>query len=530
MSDAFRARGMAAAPHAVAAADGADVLREDGNAIEAAIAMAASLSVLYPHMTGLGGDAFWLCRPASGKLFGIDGSGAAAARADAAFYRAAGLDAVPARGPLAALTVAGAVSSWALALDESRRRWGGRLPLARLLAPAIAHAERGIATTASQVVASARKRDELIGQPGFAALFLDDGAAPAPGARRRYPQLAALLRRLSTAGLDNFYRGEIAASLAADLAQVGSPITAGDLRRQRATRMAPLALAHSSGTVYNLGAPTQGVASLMILGLCDRLQPRPPVDSADYVHLLVEATKQAFRVRDTYVRDPRDRDGVDLQAFLGAEALDAGAARVDRVRAAPWRPDETGDTTWFGAIDRAGRAVSAIQSLYHEFGSGVVLRGTGICWQNRGCAFTLDAGGARCLRPRRKPFHTLNPAMAELADGRLLVYGTMGGDGQPQTQAAVYTRYVTYARPLAEALAAPRWVIGRTWGPPSAVLMIESRFPAPVVEELRARGHEIGLVEAYDSLMGHAGALVRHPDGALEGASDPRCDGAAVGV
>jgi len=529
MSVAHATHGIVVAPHAEAAADGAGILREGGNAIEAAIAMAASLSVLYPHMTGLGGDAFWLCRPAEGGLFGIDGSGAAARRADAAYYRTAGLDAVPVRGPLAALTVAGAVSSWRLAQDESRRRWAGRMPLARLLAPAIAHAERGVAPSASQCAATARKRDELIGQPGFARAYLDDGAPPRAGAPRRHASLATALRRLSAAGLDDFYRGEVAASLAADLARAGSPLAAGDLRRQRATRMPPLVLAHGAGTVYNLGAPTQGIASLMILGLYDRLRPHPDVDSAAYVHLLVEATKQAFRVRDRWVRDPRDLD-VDLRSFLDGSALAERAGRIDPTRASPWRPGETGDTTWFGAIDRAGRAVSVIQSLYHEFGSGVVLPGTGICWQNRGCAFTLDAASARFLRPQRKPFHTLNPAMAELADGRLLVYGTMGGDGQPQTQAAVYTRYVTHGQPLDAAIAAPRWVIGRTWGPPSAALKLESRFPRAVVDGLRARGHEVDLVDGYDALMGHAGALVRHADGALEGASDPRSDGAAVGV
>jgi gamma-glutamyltranspeptidase/glutathione hydrolase len=524
-----RARhGIAVAPHATAAADGADVLREGGNAIEAAITMAASLSVLYPHMTGLGGDAFWLCRPTTGKLFGIDGSGAAAARADAAFYRAAGLEGIPARGPLAALTVAGAVSSWALAHDQSRRDWNGRLPLARLFAPAIGHAERGVTPTAGECAAIARKRDELIGQPGFVRTFLDGAAPPSPDVPRRHAALAATLRRLGKAGLDDFYRGEIAASLAADLAQAGSPIAGGDLRRQRAVRTVPLALAHSSGTVYNLGAPTQGIASLMILGLYDRLRPRPDVDSWAYVHLLVEATKQAFRVRDRWVRDPRDLEGADLQSFLDGPALAAGAARIDAARASRWRPGDTGDTTWFGAVDREGRAVSAIQSLYHEFGSGVVLPGTGICWQNRGCAFDLDPASARFLRPRRKPFHTLNPAIAELADGRLLVYGTMGGDGQPQTQAAVYTRYATYGQALDRAIAAPRWVIGRTWGAPSAVLKLEPRFPAATVEGLRTRGHEVELVDAYDSLMGHAGALVRHPDGTLEGASDPRSDGAAV--
>lgn len=530
MSLTHATRGIAVAPHALAAEDGAQVLRERGNAIEAAIAMAASLSVLYPHMTGLGGDGFWLCRGPDAKPFGIDASGPSGAGLDPGFYRRLGLDAVPTRGPLAAITVAGAVSGWALAYEVSRTRWGGRLPLSRLLAPAIAHAEYGMVVSGSQGRATAGKLAELIGQPGFFQTFLLDGAEPEPGMPLRHPRLAQTLRRLARAGLEDFYRGELATSLAEDLVRVGSPLALADLNRQRAELTVPLSLPHSAGTLYNLGPPTQGVASLMILGLFDRTQPRPAEEGADYVHLLVEATKRAFRVRDGYVGDPRDVEPERLARLLANESLDEMAGGLDRQRAAPWQTGESGDTTWFGAIDDAGRAASVIQSLYHEFGSGVVLDGSGVCWQNRGAAFCFDPRSPRCLRPGRRPFHTLNPALAELKDGRLLVYGTMGGDGQPQTQAAVFTRYVDYGKPLDQAIAAPRWLIGRTWGAATRALKLESRFEPAVVDALKARGHEVELVAAYDEVMGHAGALVHRPDGTFEGASDPRSDGAAVGL
>jgi gamma-glutamyltranspeptidase/glutathione hydrolase len=182
-----------------------------------------------------------------------------------------------------------------------------------------------------------------------------------------------------------------------------------------------------------------------------------------------------------------------------------------------------------GVVDAAGRAVSFIQSIYHEFGSGVVLPESHVNWQNRGCSFSLDASRLNVLAPGKKPFHTLNPALARFKDGRTMVYGTMGGDGQPQTQAAVFTRYAVFAQPLQQAIAAPRWLLGRTWGSMSETLKLESRFDAEVLDKLRRRGHEVEVLGAFDETMGHAGALVRHASGALEGGYDPRGDGAVAG-
>jgi gamma-glutamyltranspeptidase len=250
--------------------------------------------------------------------------------------------------------------------------------------------------------------------------------------------------------------------------------------------------------------------------------------SADYVHLCVEATKQAFGVRDRHVTDPAYMD-VDAQALLEPARIDALAARVDRARAAPWGAGRgPADTIWMGVVDGQGCAVSFIQSLYHEYGSGIVLPESGVNWQNRGCSFSLDERALNVLRPGRKPFHTLNPALALLDDGRTMVYGNMGGDGQPQSQSAVFTRAVLFGMPVSAAIAAPRWLLGRTWGDTSDTLKLEARFPADVVAELRRRGHEVEVLADYDEAMGHAGAILRSPDGSLEGASDPRSDGAAA--
>jgi gamma-glutamyltranspeptidase len=210
-------------------------------------------------------------------------------------------------------------------------------------------------------------------------------------------------------------------------------------------------------------------------------------------------------------------------------ALDTMAARIDLRRALPWpQPPAAGDTVWFGAIDAQGRAASVIQSTYFEFGSGVVLPQTGITWQNRGSSFRLAPDGWNALKPGRKPFHTLNPALARFDDGRTMVYGTMGGEGQPQTQAAIFTRYARFGQGLQAAVTAPRWLLGRTWGADSVTLKIEDRFDPALCEALRAAGHDVEMMAPYTPTMGHAGAIVRHPDGVLEGATDPRSDGAVA--
>jgi gamma-glutamyltranspeptidase/glutathione hydrolase len=519
---------MMSAPHHLATQTGVAVMREGGNAIEAMVAAAATIAVVYPHMNGIGGDGFWLIHePGEDEPVAIDACGRAGVRVEPTLYAAFGHDAIPARGPLASNTVAGAVSGWQLAL-EFAARGGGSMPLARLLEDAIAYARDGVPATGAQVGDTRAKRAELEDLPGFAAAFMPGGSPPAAGDRFRQPRLAVTLEALAREGLDAFYRGDLARRIAADLERAGSPLTLDDLHRHQARLVTPLHVELEAGRVYNLPPPTQGLASLAILGLFERLA----VDEADgfeHVHGLVEATKQAFILRDAHVTDPA-RLSIDPQALLDASHLDALAARIDRERALPWpQSGPPGGTIWMGAADRDGRAVSFIQSLYWEFGSGVVLDDTGIVWQNRGSSFALAEGHLNRVAPGMRPFHTLNPALARLADGRVMSYGNMGGEGQPQTQAAVFTRHVRFGRALQEAVSAPRWLLGRTWGESSTTLKLESRFPQVLVDRLRAAGHEVEVVARYDSTMGHAGAVVVHPDGLLEGAADPRSDGQASG-
>ncbi len=517
---------MAVAPHALAAQSALAVLREGGNALEAMLAAAAAIPVVYPHMNSIGGDGFWLIYIPGQPVCAIDACGAAAGAASRQWYAQRGItSAIPFRGGLAANTVAGTVSGWELAFTLGREL-GGKLPLTRLLADAIDYAEHGIAVTRSQSASTAAKRRELEPQPGFAEVFLPQGQVPAAGGLFQQPRLAATLRRLAAAGLDDFYRGELAHAIAADLTEAGSPLTLGDLEQHRAQWRTPLRLEHSLGTLYNLPPPTQGLVSLLILGILDALQiGKVDPTGADYVHLCVEAVKQAFRVRDRHITDPAYMT-VDAQSLLAASVVRDLAGAIDRNEAAPWGAGRgPADTIWMGVIDAKGRAVSFIQSLYHEFGSGIVLERTGINWQNRGCSFSLDPAALNALAPGRKPFHTLTPALAVLADGRVMVYGNMGGDGQPQTQSAVFTRSVVFGWGPQAAISAPRWLLGRTWGQTTDTLKLESRFAPELIAALRARGHDIEVIGELDETVGHAGAILRHPNGVLEGGADPRSDG-----
>lgn len=517
-------RGMVTAPHHLAAQAGLSVLSDGGNAIEAMIAAAAAIAVVYPHMNGLGGDSFWLIgRPGSVPI-GIQACGRSAMGADRGWYRDRGCTAIPTRGALSALTVAGTVDGWEKAQEISRRRHGGRLPMSRLLQDAIRYAWEGVPVSQTLHDNAGKKRSELQDVPGFADVYLPNGAPLAVGSKFRQPRIADTLARLSQAGLSDFYRGDLARSMAADLERIGSPLRLADLERHQAALVAPLSLDVAGHKVFNMPPPTQGLASLLILGLYARSMANKS-DGVDHLHRLVECTKAAFRVRNRYVTDPEymERAAVD---FLTDDSLAALESTFSAERAAPW-PDlpKQGDTVWLAATDRSGLSVSFIQSIYWEFGSGVILPGTGVTWQNRGTSFDLHENGPNRLDPGRLPFHTIQPAMAQLSDGRLMSYGTMGGEGQPQTQAAIFTRYALHGQDLQSTVTAPRWLLGRTWGEENNNLKIESRFDPAVVEALRALGHDVQLVGAFEEFMGHAGAIVWHPDGLLEGASDPRSDG-----
>lgn len=518
--------GMVVAPHHSAADAGLDILKSGGNAIEAAIATAASLSIHYPHMTGIGGDAFWLIYdPEEGVSF-IEASGYSGSNVKPELYSE--VSEIPYRGKLAANTVAGAVSAWSLAFQKSQDEWQGDMSASDLMSEAVSAANNGIIVTHSLAETLEDKACELQSDPFFADVYYPQGNTPKAGDSLTQTALGNTLKNIGDKGFDDFYRGQLSEDIAHDFSQRQGFIVHEDLKNYHATWQPHLELETSHAKLFNTSAPTQGVTSLMILGLFDRwTEQLPDIDSADYIHLLVEATKIAFSHRN---RMDTSATPEELQAWLKPEYLDQLSKQIDLDKAMPWGEQTSpGDTTWFGVIDSKGRVVSAIQSIYHEFGSGLMLPKTGIVWQNRGCSFSLDPTNIRALEPHKKPFHTLNPAIALFKDGRVMAYGTMGGDGQPQTQAAVFSRYAYYYEDLQTAINKPRWLLGRTWGNSSESLKLESRFPGNYHSLLQEKGHDFEWLSPLDSAVGHAGALVRHTTSKIEGAYDPRSDGKASG-
>ncbi len=514
--------GMVVSPHHCASDAGLQILKQGGNAIEASIAVASSLAVHYPHMTGIGGDAFWLIYdPEDGVSF-IEASGYSGFDVNMSQYK--GLNTIPFRGRLAANSVAGAVSAWDLAYKKSKKTWKGELSSSKLLEEAVASAKNGIIVTESLSQTLEEKKEELIKDPYFANIYYANEKVPQKGETLIQEKLGSTLETLGKNGYDDFYRGKLSEAISKDLKQRDSLLSKKDLQEHNASWQKPLEIKTSNAKLFNASAPTQGVASLMILGLFDRwLEKLPKKDSTNHVHLLVEATKIAFKHRDKMNTAASEKE---LQAWLEPEYLDKLSQELNLEKALPWGENtKPGDTTWFGAIDSKGRVVSAIQSIYHEFGSGLTLPKTGIVWQNRGCSFALDSKHIQALEPHKKPFHTLNPALALFDDGRVMAYGTMGGDGQPQTQAALFSRYAYYDEDLQTAINNPRWLLGRTWGNSSQSLKLESRFEEELIEELKNKGHDVEILSALDSAVGHAGALVYDKSKTIKGAFDPRSDG-----
>jgi len=525
LKSALGLHGGMSAPHRAAALAGRDIIASGGTAIEAMVAAAATIAVVYPHMNGIGGDGFWIIQKPGEPPIGISACGAAAALATPEFYNSRGYGtALPTRGGHAALTVPGTISGWDMAL--SMVPVSRRLPLDRLLRDAIAHAKGGIAVTGNQANCMADKLAGLKDVPGFAETYLVAGAPPRTGQKLVQKALGQTLEHMAELGLRSFYEGSLAQTHAAYLEANDSPLRAADFAGYSAEQVTPLSLKTSHGELFNMTAPTQGVASLMILGLFDRLK-YSQAEGFDHIHGLVEATKQAFIRRNAELGDP-DYMAINAQEWLEARQLDTMAAHINPTKALQWPYEPAqGDTIWMGACDADGIVVSFIQSVYWEFGSGLTCPQTGVFFQNRGAGFSLAAGPNQ-VGPGRKPFHTLNPALAVLNDGRVMAYGTMGGEGQPQTQAAIFSRYVQFGMDLQASITAPRWLLGKTWGDESTSLKLESRFDAKLIDDLKKAGHDTELLPEFSDLTGHAGAVVLHPGGLVETATDPRADGAAL--
>jgi gamma-glutamyltranspeptidase/glutathione hydrolase len=524
---------MVACPHALASQAGVDALRAGGSAVDAAIAASGALAVLYPHMTGLGGDAFWLIYDAKkAAVRYLDGGGRAAASASAAWFRERGHGEIPYRGILpATLTTPGAVSSWV----EAHREYG-RLPLQRDLHAAIGYAREGFPVgerLAGWIEASA---PDLVQFPESAAIFLPQGRAPRSGSKLANPNLARTLAALADGGRAGFYEGEVARELARFSQERGGFFDAADLASQTARWGEPLQGSYRDVTIFETPAPTQGFTVLEMLNLLEPFElHRKPYLGADHAHLMVQAKQIAYHDRDRYLADPGFGE-VPIDRLISRAYANKRRGLMDPARALPWDKIPSygslkGDTVFIAAVDAEGNAAGLINSLYGVFGSCVVAGNSGVVLQNRSAYFSLDPAHPNCVAPGKTPLHTLIASLA-FRNGRLWsVLGCMGADGQPQIHAQAYVSMIDYGRNIQEAVEAPRWLSGRfALGEARDTLHIESRFPPQTIDELARRGHQLDRWGPWNELAGHAHGIVIDPgNGTRMGGADPRSDGAAVG-
>lgn len=507
----------------LAAQAGLEIMRRGGNAVDAAIATAACLTVVEPTSNGIGSDAFALVW-AGGGLHALNASGRAPALMTADRY--AGMDTIPTRG-WHGVTVPGAVSAWATLASAH-----GSMPLADLLEPAARYAERGFPVSPvtawywRRAVAAYAKADF----PEWHRVFAPAGEGPRTGDVVRLPDHAATLRAIGESEGRAFYEGPLADAINEAAQSAGGALRADDLAAHRADWVRPIRADYHGLTLHEIPPSGQGLVALIALGILRHLDvPAMGLDTADMLHAQIEAMKLAFRDGHRFIADPEHMD-VAVAALLDDAYLADRAARIDMTRATDFQhgAPKPGGTVYLTTADEHGGMVSFIQSNYTGFGSGIVVPGTGISLHNRGCCFSLEAGHPNRVGPGKRPYHTIIPGFVTrpAPDGRdlpVMSFGVMGGFMQPQGHAQVMVRLADFNQNPQAALDAPRWQVDK-----GLDISIEPGFDASVYQALRDRGHNLTITAAFDGSFGR-GQCIYKLDNAYLAASDPRADGQAVG-
>ena len=499
----------------LAAQAGLSMLAAGGNAVDAILATAITLTLVEPVSNGIGSDAYAVVWDGK-KLHGLNASGRSPAGWTPEFF--AGQEAVPLRG-WNSVSVPGCVSAWR-ALSERF----GKLPFARLFEPAIGYGRNGFLVSLTIAGQWAAQVAALKAQPGFAEAFLPNGNPPVPGQLFGFPAHAATLEKIAATKGDAFYGGELAAKLEAHAKANGAVMKASDLAAHKSDWVDTLSMDYRGYTLHELPPNGQGIVALIALGILENFDVAShPVDSVDSVHLQIEAIKLAFADAQAYVAD------IDYMPFPPKQLLDRGylasrAKLIDMRKAQPFAAGTPpkGGTVYLTAADASGMMVSMIQSNYMGFGSGVVVPGTGISLQNRGATFVLTEGHPNRIGPGKRPYQTIIPGFVTRDGSPVMSFGVMGGTMQPQGHTQVMVRIADYRQNPQAASDGPRfrWVQGLD-------VSVEGGFPAATLEGLKQRGHRIVTVDDYNQFG--CAQMIWKLDGGYMAASDPRRDGQAVG-
>ena len=519
--------GMVATSQPLAAQAGVDILRQGGNAIDAAVATAAVLAVVEPMSTGPGGDMFALVHLAkTGELVGLNGSGLAPREVDCEFFAKRGLEEIPTQGPFA-VTVPGAVDGWATLLDRY-----GSMTLKDVLAPAIEYAENGFSVT--EIIARdwANCGASYADDPEFASAYYRDGKPAAHGEVFVNSSLGDSLRQVAEGGRDAFYQGEIAQKIVARLNILGWPVTMEDMAYQRSDWVEPISTIYKGYRVCELPPNGQGMAALEMLNILEGFELAAlGHNSAEYVHLVIEAKKLAFADLKAWLADPAQVE-LPVATITSKDYAEKQRRRIDPKSAAEepasgindrvnWL-SRAGDTVYLSAVDGERNAVSFINSLFMGFGSGVVVPGTGILLQNRGALFSLDPDHPNRIEGRKRPYHTIIPAMVYKDDKPWLSFGVMGGHMQPQGHVQVLLNRLEFGMDVQQAGAEPRVRHDSAEG-----VALERGIPGSVAVQLEAMGHRMASMDS--GFGGYQGIEIDWERGMLLGGSDPRKDGLAAG-
>jgi gamma-glutamyltranspeptidase/glutathione hydrolase len=518
-SPVYGRRAMCATSHPAATLTAVEILRQGGNAVDAAIATAAVLAVVECPMTGIGGDCFALiAKPGAKEPLALNAAGRAPAAATADWYGKNGISRLETTS-VHAVTVPGAVDGWCRLCEDH-----GSMPLARLLRPAIELAEQGFPVAPRVSVDWSRATAKLARHAAARRHFLPAGRAPAAGEVMRFPALAATFKRIAKEGRAGFYAGEIAEDMLATLTELGGLHTLDDFAAQSASYVAPVMVRYHDMDLYELPPSNHGVVALILLKMLQRLGPIGASVSTERYHVLMEAARLAYAMRDHFVADP-DAADVPLRHLLDERVIDGLLERIDRKKRRPElgpmpRPSGS-DTVCFSIVDEQGMAVSFINSLFADFGSGIVAAASGVNFHNRGEGFVLDGKHPNCIAPRKRPLHTLIPAMG-FKDGALaLSFGVMGAHFQPMGHVYVISNLCDYGMDLQEAVDCPRVFFE------GDSLLVEEAVPTEVVAGLEALGHKV--LRRPLPWGGAQMVAIDRSRGVLIGASDARKDGMALG-
>jgi gamma-glutamyltranspeptidase len=493
-------KGVIATPHRLAGEAGAQVLRDGGNAIDAAIAADAVLCVVYPHMTSVSGDLMALVWPAGASTpVGLIGAGRSGELATIEAVLSLGHETMPERGALT-VTVPGTVEAWGRLIERY-----GTLGMAAVLEPAAALARDGYIIT-EHLSDHLKESAGLLGrEPAAQALYPPMEA----GMRLRNPDLASVLTDIGRTGINTFYRGAVGAAIAEALRRRDGFVTTRDLARHRSQWVDPVAVDYRGLTVYELPPPTQGLTALAMLARLRRLEGRALEPGIEFVTAFKKIRDASYLLRDRYITDP-DFSTAPLEPFLDPMHATVGGGGDAH---------DGGDTIYLCAADEHGNLVSLIQSVAYGFGSGIVAEGTGMLLQNRGCYFKLDPAHVNRLEPKKRTMHTLIPAMAA-RDGRpWAIFGSMGGDGQPQLQTQVLMNLVDHGLEPAEAVARPRVRVQAD----GETISVEADYPGAA--EMNRSALKIELMPPKHHTLGHAHAILVDGPGSWRAGADPRSDG-----